>query len=112
MALVFRWYLGLATRWGITGEAGRELDYQIWCGPAMGAFNDWVRGSYLETPEHRYVADVAYQMMDGAAYLYRVQSLRLGGVRLTTAMPVPNNGPVDIAEPVHITEPVDITGAV
>jgi hypothetical protein len=31
------------------GEA-RALDYQIWCGPAMGAFNDWVAGSFLEPP--------------------------------------------------------------
>ncbi len=44
MALVFRWYLGLSSQWAITGEATRRLDYQIWCGPAMGAFNDWVRG--------------------------------------------------------------------
>lgn len=82
MALVFRWYLGLATRWGVTGEAGRELDYQIWCGPAMGAFNDWVRGSYLSSPENRRVADVAGQIMDGAAYVYRVQDLRTRGVQL------------------------------
>jgi PfaD family protein len=80
MALVFRWYLGLATRWGIAGEPGREMDYQIWCGPAMGAFNDWVRGSYLEVPEQRHVADVAYQIMTGAAYLYRLQGLRMAGV--------------------------------
>jgi PfaD family protein len=88
MALVFRWYLGLATRWGVTGEAGRELDYQIWCGPAMGAFNDWVRGSYLEMPENRHVADVAQQIMDGAAYLYRVQGLKMQGVRLQPSLDV------------------------
>jgi len=86
MALVFRWYLGLATRWGTSGEKGRELDYQVWCGPAMGAFNDWVRGSHLEAPENRTVADVAGQMMDGAAYLYRVQSLRAQGVQLPSSV--------------------------
>jgi trans-AT polyketide synthase, acyltransferase and oxidoreductase domains len=80
MALVFRWYLGLATRWAILGEPGREMDYQIWCGPAMGAFNDWVRGSYLEDPAERRVADVAAKMMEGAAYLYRLQTLRMQGL--------------------------------
>jgi trans-AT polyketide synthase, acyltransferase and oxidoreductase domains len=85
MALVFRWYLGLATRWAIVGEAGRELDYQIWCGPAMGAFNDWVRGSYLEDPAERSVADVAGKIMDGAAYLYRLQSLRMQGLRVPSS---------------------------
>jgi PfaD family protein len=82
MALVFRWYLGLSSRWSNTGEAGRELDYQIWCGPAMGAFNDWVRGSYLEAPEQRRAADIARQIMAGAAYLLRVQQLRAYGVSL------------------------------
>ncbi len=48
MALVFRWYLGLSSRWSNSGEKGREMDYQIWCGPSMGSFNDWVRGTYLE----------------------------------------------------------------
>ncbi len=81
MALVFRWYLGLATHWAIRGEKGRELDYQIWCGPAMGAFNDWARGSHLETPAGRGVVDVANALMDGAAFLYRMQMLRLAGLQ-------------------------------
>ncbi len=32
MALIFRWYLGLTSRWSSSGEKGREIDYQIWCG--------------------------------------------------------------------------------
>ncbi len=32
----------------ISGEPARTVDYQIWCGPAMAAFNDWVRGTFLE----------------------------------------------------------------
>ena len=62
MALIFRWYLGLSSRWSNHGEDGREADYQIWCGPAMGAFNDWVRGSYLEAPENRRVVEVAWHL--------------------------------------------------
>jgi PfaD family protein len=82
MALVFRWYLGLASRWANAGQKGREMDYQIWCGPAMGAFNDWVRGAHLEQPEQRRVADVARHIMTGAAFLYRVQALQTQGLRL------------------------------
>jgi trans-AT polyketide synthase, acyltransferase and oxidoreductase domains len=82
MALVFRWYLGLSSRWSNSGEAGRELDYQIWCGPAMGAFNEWTRGTYLSTPENRHAPDVAEHLMQGAAYLYRLQQLRAQGVTL------------------------------
>jgi len=77
MALVFRWYLGLATRWGITHQKGREMDYQIWCGPAMGAFNDWARGTDLEQPQNRRVAEVGRRLLEEAAYLYRKQALAL-----------------------------------
>lgn len=85
MALVFRWYLGMATRWAVTGESTRAPDYQIWCGPAMGAFNDWVRGSHLEPSEGRHVADVADNLLRGAAYVTRVNQLALQGVRLPLA---------------------------
>ncbi len=85
MALIFRWYLGLSSRWSNIGEPGREIDYQIWCGPAMGAFNDWVRGSYLAEPQNRRVTEVADQIMIGAAYLYRLQSLGLQGLQLPAA---------------------------
>lgn len=80
MALIFRWYLGLSSNWANAGTPDRVLDYQIWCGPSMGAFNDWVKGTYLEPYQHRKVADVAFQIMEGAAYLYRVQSLKMQGV--------------------------------
>ena len=81
MALIFRWYLGLASRWSNSGEKGREMDYQIWCGPAMGSFNDWVRGTYLAEPENRRVADVALQILTGAACQYRLQILKLQGLQ-------------------------------
>ncbi len=82
MALIFRWYLGLSSRWSKAGEKGREVDYQIWCGPAMGAFNDWVRGSYLAEPNNRRVVDVAFHIMTGAAFLYRMQALKIQGLQM------------------------------
>ena len=57
MALVFRWYLGLSSHWANAGEPTRTVDYQVWCGPAMAAFNEWVQGSFLERPENRRVVD-------------------------------------------------------
>ncbi len=82
MALIFRWYLGLSSRWSNAGVKGREFDYQIWCGPAMGAFNDWVASTYLQDYAQRNVADVALHLLFGAAYQYRVQALRTQGVYL------------------------------
>ena len=67
MALVFRWYLGLSSRWANAGEPTRRLDYQMWCGPAMGAFNEWTKGSFLEQPRNRRVVTVAFNILYGAA---------------------------------------------
>jgi trans-AT polyketide synthase/acyltransferase/oxidoreductase domain-containing protein len=82
MALVFRWYLGQSSRWANAGDPGRKLDYQVWCGPAMGAFNEWARGSFLEQPRNRRVVTVALNLLYGAAVGLRVQMLRCQGVAL------------------------------
>ncbi len=82
MAAIFRWYLGLSSRWSHSGEKGREVDYQIWCGPAMGSFNNWVQGSYLSEPNNRRVVDVANHIMMGSAFLYRIQSLKIQGLQI------------------------------
>jgi trans-AT polyketide synthase/acyltransferase/oxidoreductase domain-containing protein len=80
MALVFRSYLGLASRWAIDGEATRRTDYQIWCGPAMGAFNAWTAGTFLAEPAERTVAQVAANLLEGAAAVTRAQQFRSVGV--------------------------------
>lgn len=82
MALVFRWYLGLSSAWGQSGVADRAVDYQIWCGPAMGACNQWLRGTYLAAPERRGVTELARHMVHGACFASRVAQLRASGVRL------------------------------
>lgn len=82
MALVFRWYLFMAADWARQGGQ-RSTDYQIWCGPAMGAFNDWCRGSFLESPENRTVGQIAKNLLEGAAALTRAHQLR------TYGLPVP-----------------------
>ena len=82
MALVFRWYLGMSSRWARMGEAGRKKDFQIWCGPAMGAFNDWVMGTSMEPLSGRPVVAVADALLRGAAVLQRARRLRDQGVTL------------------------------
>jgi PfaD family protein len=80
MALVFRGYLGLSSRWANAGDPGRVLDYQVWCGPAMGAFNEWTKGTWLEKVENRRVADVGWSLLYGAAVQLRSQALRNQGI--------------------------------
>ncbi len=85
MALVFRAYLGQSSRWAIAGDRMRRMDYQIWCGPAMGAFNAWAAGSFLEAPENRSAVQVARNLLEGAAVITRAQQLRSFGVPMPAA---------------------------
>lgn len=80
MALIFRSYLFRGAQWAREGEADRRSDYQIWCGPAMGAFNAWVRGSFLEPAENRTVTQIGLNLMEGAAAISRAQQVRTSGV--------------------------------
>ena len=93
MALVFRSYLGQASLWAKRGQSDRKIDYQIWCGPAMGSFNAWVKGSFLENVAHRGTAVMAMNLLYGAARMWRVQWLSSQGVTLsfksTTCSPRP-----------------------
>jgi PfaD family protein len=96
MALIFRWYLGQSSHWANTGEPSRAVDYQIWCGPAMAAFNDWVRGSFLERPENRRVVTVAMNILHGAAVLARARILGAQGVTLPPG--TPRLAPLELVE--------------
>ena len=85
MALVFRAYLGLSSRWAIDDLDERAVDFQVWCGPAMGAFNSWVRGSFLEATANRTVVQVALNLLEGAAVITRAQQLRSYGLPISAA---------------------------
>jgi PfaD family protein len=82
MALVFRSYLGLSSRWATGGDAARRSDYQVWCGPAIGVFNNWVRGTWLEPLSGRTVADLGLALLYGTCVLSRVEQLARCGYRV------------------------------
>jgi hypothetical protein len=62
------------------------IDYQIWCGPAMGAFNEWTRGTFLERPANRRTVTVALNLLMGASVITRVSWLRNQGVPVPHAL--------------------------
>jgi PfaD family protein len=86
MALVFRSYLGQASIWAKSGVEDRKIDYQIWCGPSMGAFNAWVKGSFLEAKDQRRTEVMAMNLMYGAARCIRCHWLRNQGLELSPQM--------------------------
>lgn len=79
LALVCRWYLGLSSKWPLAGNEDRRMDYQVWMGPAQGAFNDWVAGSFLADPANRQVAQMGLNLLEGAAAITRAHQLRSYG---------------------------------
>ncbi|MDY6790031.1 MAG: PfaD family polyunsaturated fatty acid/polyketide biosynthesis protein [Thermodesulfobacteriota bacterium] len=86
MALVFRSYLGLSSNWANSGEPSRKIDYQIWCGPAMGAFNQWVKGSFLEKMQNRKTVTIAMNLLLGACVITRANLLKSQGIPLASDM--------------------------
>ncbi|MFM9443280.1 ACP S-malonyltransferase [Streptomyces acidiscabies] len=69
LALAFRSYLDEGFELARTGAPGRRVDYLVHCGPALGAFNQWVRGTGLEPWQDRHVDTVADRLMAATAQL-------------------------------------------
>lgn len=69
MALVFKRYFKDASRFALNGLLERKVDFQIHCGPALGAFNQWMDGSDLASWRNRHVDAIALRLLDETAAL-------------------------------------------
>ena len=67
MALIFKWYFGHSTRLALQGNEKEKVDYQIHCGPALGAFNQWVKGTALGNWQNRNVDKIAEKLLSETA---------------------------------------------
>lgn len=88
MALTFRAYLGQSSRWAREGLEERKNDFQIWCGPAMGAFNEWAQGSFLAPVESRVFGLVLTALARSSAALTRREVLKALGAH---GLPTPRD---------------------
>ena len=79
MALVFRWYFVHTTRLAREGSERQRVDYQVHCGPALGAFNQWVKGTELERWRTRHVADIADRLMTATAAVLNARFREMQG---------------------------------
>ena len=73
----------------------------MWCGPAIGSFNDFIRGSYLDPVVANAFPDVAQinmQIFRGACFLNRVATIarhpRLSRVVDVTGLAYLPEGPI------------------
>jgi trans-AT polyketide synthase/acyltransferase/oxidoreductase domain-containing protein len=69
MALIFRWYFVHSMRVALRGQVEKRVDFQVHCGPAMGAFNQWVKGTSLEEWRNRHVDQIGEKLMNETASL-------------------------------------------
>ncbi|WDF48904.1 ACP S-malonyltransferase [Paenibacillus sp. KACC 21273] len=69
MALLFKWYFTYSTELALRGDRDSKVDYQVYCGPALGAFNQWVQGTLLEHWQQRHVDQIADKLMKETADL-------------------------------------------
>jgi trans-AT polyketide synthase/acyltransferase/oxidoreductase domain-containing protein len=80
MALIFRWYFINSTRLAMKGTVEGKVDFQVHTGPAMGAFNQWVKGSQFENWRNRNVDTLADLLMNGAVKLLKIRYLQMQGI--------------------------------
>lgn len=75
MAFIFRWYFVRTSRLALTGDSKHKADFQVHCGPSLGAFNQIVKGTSMEFWQQRKVASIAKFLMEEAAvYLNKLTS--------------------------------------
>ena len=83
MALIFKRYFKDATRWALTGNLEHKVDFQIHCGPALGAFNQWIAGGPLIDWRERHVDDIASLLMQETAALLNKRFLLMHQPRVS-----------------------------
>jgi trans-AT polyketide synthase/acyltransferase/oxidoreductase domain-containing protein len=76
MAFIFKTYFYRATELAISGSEEQKVDYQVYTGPALGAFNQWVKGTELQDWRNRHVDLIAEKLMQSTAELMRMRLSR------------------------------------
>ncbi len=71
MALIFRWYFGYSSRLSFEGNIKEKVNFQVHTGPALGAFNQWVKGTELENWKNRHSDNIAIKMMEEAMVIMK-----------------------------------------
>jgi len=78
MALLFKWYFSHCNQITLNGEKEEKDNFQIFCGPSLGAFNDWVQGTPYAHWKNRHVDEIAELLMSGACEHLQSKKLAAG----------------------------------
>lgn len=63
MQALLKFYQNNSVQLAIKGDTSQKVNFNIYCGPALGAFNRWVKGTELEDWNNRHVDVIAKKMM-------------------------------------------------
>lgn len=77
MAMIFKWYFGFTSRAALSGDEANRVNFQVHCGPSLGAFNQWVENTELKIWQNRNVDKIGELLMLESAQVInqRFQSL-------------------------------------
>lgn len=78
MSQIIRRYYSDTSMWALEGNLEHKVDFQIHCGPALGALNQWLKGTELDDWRRRSVVDIGERLLSETSELY--------GKRLTAAI--------------------------
>jgi PfaD family protein len=76
MKLIFQWYMVHSNQMALTGEVSETDNFQIHCGPAMGAFNQWAQGTRLEDWRNRGIVEISDLLLRKACEHIETKSLQ------------------------------------
>ena len=89
MARIFRWYFAHSMQLAFAGNHNERVNFQVHTGPALGAFNQWVKGTPLESWQNRHVAEIGEKIMRDTADLLTQKTRQLLAFNQRTP---PDNG--------------------
>lgn len=78
MSLILKWYFEYSTQLALSGNEKDKVNFQVHCGPALGSFNQWVKGTELEDWRNRHVDVIADKLMVETANLLNHRFKELG----------------------------------
>lgn len=70
MAMIFKYYCYISSKWALQGEVKNKVNFQIYCSPALGAFNKWIGETELAQWKNRHVDEIAIMLMKETAILF------------------------------------------
>jgi trans-AT polyketide synthase, acyltransferase and oxidoreductase domains len=73
MGQIIRRYFSDTTRWAMDGDMDHKVDFQIHCGPAQGALNQWLAGTELQDWRSRHADELAVRLLDATANVLDVR---------------------------------------